>query len=259
MPSAASRRSALRRSASSTESASGDGVDAFGEIPQPLTPDAAGDRDLAARLHQLEHHRDVAVVRPAGRGPGDGARVRDVARRNRPGPFEELEDLAPGAVVVAKPVPCSLVARAVRRSGEIEAEIAHGTNERVELEQRPVDLERLLQLLRPVRRAEAAPGDEVCVRRDCRGRVDLQQRQPLDHREQLLGPRRVEQLGANGDAPRLRLRQPVHRQEGNGGQARGPPAVRTRTATAGLQATSPVRLAPCTRPRSARAPPRCPR
>jgi hypothetical protein len=84
-----------------------------------------------------------------------------------------------------------------------------------------VGLQRLLQLFRPVRRAQAAPEDEVGVRRDGCGRIDLQQRQSLDHREQALGPRRVEQLGANGDAPRLRLRQAMHRRQPNGGWTRG--------------------------------------
>ena len=38
-------------------------------------------------------------------------------------------------------------------------------------------------------RAEAAPGDEVGAGRDCRRGVDLQQRQPVDDREQVRRPR----------------------------------------------------------------------
>src|SRR6476646_4337700 len=62
----------------------------------------------------------------------------------------------------------------------------------------------------PVRRAEAAPGDEVRVRRDRRRGIDLQQREPLDDLEQVVGPRRVEQLRAQRDPPRLLPRQPMH-------------------------------------------------
>ena len=98
-------------------------------------------------------------------------------------------------------------------AGEVEAEVAHRPDERVELEQRPILLERPLQVLGPVRRAEAAPGDEVGVRRDRRGGIDLQQRQPLDDLEQILRARRVEQLRAHRDPPRLLLRQPMHPRE----------------------------------------------
>ena len=50
-----------------------------GDVPQPLPSDTSGDRDLAAHHQELEHLGDVAVVRPAGRGPRHDARVRDVA------------------------------------------------------------------------------------------------------------------------------------------------------------------------------------
>ena len=54
-------------------------VHARGDVPQPLPSETPGDRDLAAHHQELEHLGDVAVVRPAGRGPRHHARVRDVA------------------------------------------------------------------------------------------------------------------------------------------------------------------------------------
>jgi len=69
------------------------------------------------------------------------------------------------------------------------------------LDERAIPLERLLELLAPVRRAEAAPRDEVGARRDRIGRVDLQQGQLLDDLHQLGRTRRREQLRAHDDAP----------------------------------------------------------
>jgi hypothetical protein len=53
-------------------------VHVLGEVPQALPPDAAGDCDLAAHRQELQHLRDVAVVRPAGRSPRHDTRVRDI-------------------------------------------------------------------------------------------------------------------------------------------------------------------------------------
>jgi hypothetical protein len=124
------------------------------------------------------------------------------------------QDVAPEAVVVAQPGTRALVAGPVGGACEIEAQIADRPHQRVELEQRPVLLQGLLEVVRLVRRAKTAPGDEVRAGRDGRGRVDLQEGQLLYDREQLGRPGRVEQLCAHGDAPGLRLGQPVH---GTGG------------------------------------------
>jgi len=69
------------------------------------------------------------------------------------------------------------------------------------LEERPVVLERLLQVLGAVRRAEPAPGDEVGARRDRGGRVDLEERQVLHHGEQVVRAARIEELCADRDPP----------------------------------------------------------
>jgi hypothetical protein len=78
------------------------------------------------------------------------------------------------------------------------------------LEQRALLLERLLELGGLVRRAEAAPGDEIRAGGDGRGRVDLQQRQ-LPHDPQQVGRTGcVEQLRPHSNPPGLSLGQLVH-------------------------------------------------
>jgi hypothetical protein len=122
--------------------------------------------------------------------------------------------------VVANPDAGSLVAGPVGRAGEVEAQVAHRPHERVVLEQRAVLLEGLSEVLRPVRRPETAPGDQIRAGRDGRDRVDLQQGQLLHDREQIGRPRRVEQLRAHRDASGLRLGEPVDGHDSN-------PALRT--------------------------------
>jgi hypothetical protein len=189
-------------------------IDPLGEIPESLSPDPAGDRDLAAHHQELQHLRHVATVRPPARHPRDDGRVRDVAGAQRPRAGEQVEDVAAKAVVLAQPRARSFVARPFRSACEVEAEVAHGAHERIELEQGAVLLQRLLELLRPVGRAETTPRDEVGARRNGRRRIDLQQGQPLHHIDEGARAPRVEQLRPHCDAPRLRLRQPMH---GSGG------------------------------------------
>ena len=185
-------------------------VHAVGQVPNPLPPDAPGDRNLAAHQQELQHLGDVAVVRPPGRGPWHDTCVRDIARSQRPGAAEQVEDVAAETVVGAEPVPLLLVYRPVGRTGEVQTEVGHRPHQRVVLEQRPVLLERMLEVLEPVGRPEPAPGDEVRARRDRRGRVDLQQRQAPHDLEQVGRPGSVEQLRAYSDAPGLRLRESFH-------------------------------------------------
>ena len=107
----------------------------------------------------------------------------------------------------------SLVNAARPTAREEQAKVAHRPHQRVLLEQRAVLLQRLTEVVRAVRRAESAPGDEVGIGRDRRCRVDLQQCQLPHDREQIGRPGGVEQLRAHRDAPGLRLGQPVHGQE----------------------------------------------
>src|SRR3546814_12350402 len=53
---------------------------------------------------------DVAIVRPPRRGPRHDTRVRNVARAHWAGALEQVEDVAPEAVVVAQPVALLVVA-----------------------------------------------------------------------------------------------------------------------------------------------------
>ena len=184
-------------------------VDALGHVPQPLAPDTARDRDLASHHQALQHLRDVAVVRPAGRGPGDDARVRDVARGERSGARQPLDDVAAKRIVLLDPKARALPRRPVGRAREVQPDVAHGPDERVVLEQRPVLLERPGELRGTVGRAEPAPRDEVCARRDRGGRIDLEERQPVDERQEVGRAARVEHLRTDGDAPGLLVCQVV--------------------------------------------------
>src|SRR5215203_5816448 len=58
--------------------------------------------------------------------------------RHRAGTPEQLEDVAPEAVVVTQPGALLVVPRPLGRTGEVQAEVAHRPHHRVELEQRPV-------------------------------------------------------------------------------------------------------------------------
>ena len=185
-------------------------VDALRQVPHALTPDAPGDRDLSAHHQVLEHLRDVAVVRPTGRRPGDAARVGDVARGQRPSRPQQLQDVAPERIVVPEPHTLLLVGRPLGRPGEVEPDVAHRPDQSVLLEQGALILERPLQVVGPIGGAEPAPGDEVGARRYRCGRVELEQRQPPHDLEQIRRPRRVEQLRAHSDPAGLLLGQPVH-------------------------------------------------
>ena len=118
---------------------------------------------------------------------------------------------------VAHPRARALVARPVGRTGEVQAQVAHRPDQRVVLEQRAILLQRPLEIGRLVRRAEAAPGDEVRTGRDGRRRVDLEQGQPRHDSEQVGRPWCVEKLRAHRDASGLRFGEPVHGQEATSG------------------------------------------
>ena len=116
-------------------------IHALRQVPEPLAADAPGDRDLAAHHQELQHLGDVAVVGPPGRGPRNHARVRDVARAQRPGAGEQLEDVAAETVVVADPRVRALVTATRPAGDEVQADVAHRPHERVVLEQRAILLQ----------------------------------------------------------------------------------------------------------------------
>jgi hypothetical protein len=71
------------------------------------------------------------------------------------------------------------------------------------LEQGPIVFEGLSEMLGSVGGADAAPGDEVGAGGNGGGGVDLQQGQSLHDLDQIGGSGRIEELGADCNAPRL--------------------------------------------------------
>lgn len=179
-------------------------IDALGEVPEPLTALAVGDRDLTAQREDLEELRRVAVVGPASRRPGDCRSIRDVARGEGAGIRETGEDVMAKRVVRLEPPARSLSLREGPHPGEEERKVGHGTHEGIEFEERAVDLECGREVLGPVGVAEPAPGDEVGVRCDRGGRVDLQERQPAHERHKLPWSLGGEELRGDRDAPSRR-------------------------------------------------------
>ena len=159
-----------------------------------------GDGDLAAGGEELEHLGDVAVVRPARRGPRHRGGVRDVAGRQWTRRGELFEDPLAERIVGGEPFGGTAppVGRPIRHLGEVQTEVghrAHHDEDRLDgrvlatvLEQRAVLLERLLQLSRVVGVAEAAPRDQIGTWRHHGRRVELQEGQVLDDREQIVRP-----------------------------------------------------------------------
>ena len=92
-------------------------VHALGKVPDPFAPDAPRDRHLASHHEELEHLRDVAVVRPPAGRPGHDRRIGDVARAQRARGREPVEDVPAESVIVAKPVALLLVRRTSRSRG----------------------------------------------------------------------------------------------------------------------------------------------
>jgi hypothetical protein len=108
-----------------------------------------------------------------------------------------------------------MAGRPVGHFGEIEAEIRHRAHHgnhphrhglRLQiamLENRSVPLECLLQLGRLVGAAQPRPGRQVRTRRH-RGRgVRLQECQPVNDRQQVMGPSGIEQLRPDGNPASL--------------------------------------------------------
>ena len=186
------------------------GVDAVGDVPEPLPSDTSGDSDLSHPGQQLEHLGDVAVVRPAGGVPRQLAGVRHVAGEQRPGVAQAGEDVAPEAVVRLDPCPNCEMRGVAHLLGDMERHGGHRPDVGNLLEKGPVLLQRPRQIGRRVRRSEPAPRDEVGVRCDRGRRVDLQQGQLVDKGDQLGRPGGVEQLGLHGKLSRLVAVEPSH-------------------------------------------------
>ena len=217
-------------------------VDALGEVEVALTALASGDGDLPAQREGLEHLGGVAVVGPACRGPGHDARVGDVAREQRTLGLESGEDVATERVVGGQPVDHERVGLGVAHLGDDGGHVLGTAHEGNGLDEGAVVLECAGQVGRVVAAAEPAPQHEVGAGCDGRGRVDLQQGQPLDDLDEVGRARQVEQLRVDRDATRLVDAEPEHHV---GDASR---AVRRR----GGSATSHRWRDGCGRPRSGR-------
>ena len=109
----------------------------------------------------------------------------------------------------------------VRHLGEVQPEVGHrahhhedGLDGRVlaaVLEQRAILLERSLQLRWDIGVAETTPRYEIGTGRHDRGRVELQEGQVLDNREQVNRTLCVEQLRPDGDPACLVWTESPHR------------------------------------------------
>ena len=94
----------------------------------------------------------------------------------------------------------------VAGAGEVEPHVANRPHERVVLEQRPVPLQGLLQALGPVRRAQPAPGDQVCAGAIAAVGSICRNVRWFTTSSRSVG-RFVEELGADRDAARVLPRQ----------------------------------------------------
>ena len=106
---------------------------------------------------------------------------------------------------------CRLLSRCGHRriAGSMSGSRLVGPERAVELEQQPVDLDRLLQLPGLVRPADPRPQHRVLAGRDRRGRVDLDVAELLGDLDDVARAVGVEQLRAHDDAARLVAREPV--------------------------------------------------
>ena len=193
------------------------GIDALGEVPQLLAAATPGGGHLAALDHLDEQPLHVLVVVPARGPPGHLAGVRELAGRQRAVAAQQLEDVAPALVVGLDPLrdvvlPVLHLVRPPgpdRHLGAERRQVLAGPDHPVVVDQ-PLLVECVAQVTRVVRRPEPAPEQQVRTRGDRGDRVVLDQRQPVHDLEQVGGPRRVQQLRAHRDPPRLLHGQPVH-------------------------------------------------
>ena len=181
MPSEASRRSFFARSASST-----DGTTTSAGYTRSARSHSRSrpTRPAIAISPRIIRNSSIWVTLRLFVHPVEAHGTTHVSgmsrERQRPGAAEQLQDVAPEAVVVAEPG--TRRARSVGQSAaparyrprSLIGRISASSSNSVRSCSRAC-----LSCVGLVRRAEPAPGDEVGARRDRRGRVDLQQGQPL--------------------------------------------------------------------------------
>src|SRR5215207_1160351 len=182
------------------------GVPTLREIPEPLPATPAGDGDQAAPVQELQHPRQLGARAPPDVAlVGSGRRVLEVARQQRPAPFELAEDVPPESSLLlqelARPALPLVAAPRLAHPRADEWQVFERPDERVPLEEFPLFPQKAIEL-RLVERAEPAPEDELLRRRDSRDRIDLEEAEPADRLENV-ARRPVEELRANREPSRL--------------------------------------------------------
>src|SRR5439155_19826668 len=145
------------------------GVPALGEIPEPLFPAPADDRDHPASVQELEHQRHLAASPPVARFTGDHQVGFELAREQRPAALQLAQQVTakPDVLLqelVAAPLPLVLDA-APPHPGPDQREVLDRPDEGAPLEQLPLLPEQAVELGSVVR-SEPAPEDELLRRRD---------------------------------------------------------------------------------------------
>ena len=205
----ADARRAARCASSAVSSATSGGYTRSARSHSRSLPSRPRNGDLAAHRQDLEHLRDVAVVRPARRWP----RAPGSCRGSR-----SCAAVRPRAAAPARPGGIGRWPRATRgcrayggrgaHDRQVERQIGHGPIEARPLEDRAVDLDRAGEVGRLVRPADPAPQDQVGAGSDGRRRIDVDDGQAVDRLDDAGRPVGRQQLRADGDAARLVAVQP---------------------------------------------------
>ena len=143
----------------------------------------------------------------------------------------------------------ALAPRPFPHRGKHERQQAHRAERAVELEEQPVELDRLLQLAGLVRPADPRPQHGVLARGDRRGRVDLDVAELLGDLDDVARPLCVQQLRAHGDAAGLVASELVRHSPRLSTAWRREPHART-SAQPDLRTSTP--RTPCRRPSEGR-------
>ena len=179
------------------------GVDALGEVPSAMTALAADDRDLALAQQEVEHDRHLVGSRPAVRCATDLCGVGDVCGQQRTLRAESREHVVAESRVGVEPLARALALRPAPHRREHQRQQAHRPERTVELEQQPIDLDRLDELTALVRPPDPRPQHGLLAGRDRGGGVDLDVPELLGDLDDVARALGVEQLRAHREAASL--------------------------------------------------------
>src|SRR6266550_5692756 len=182
-------------------------IPAAGEVPEPLAVSAPHDRERPALVKYLQHHPYLAASEPPVVACPPAAAVLQLATEQRPPLLELPQHVAAKACVplqeIARPaLPRRCVGAAVSPHPRADQrQRLDRPDERVPLEQLPLDPQQPVELAGVIA-TEPAPEDELLRGRHRGDRIELKEAEPpygLEHPAR----RAVEELGPDGDSPRL--------------------------------------------------------